>query len=165
MRLTLRALEPEDADFMYEAELDPSAWEYSDYLAPLSREQLRQYALTYDANPFTAGQLRLIAVSDDTPVGIVDLFDISPRHLRAETGIFILPSLRGKGIGAEILRQTIKYARNRLALHQLTATIADSNQAALKCYEKAGFRVIATHPDWLRTHSGFVHAHKLHIIL
>ena len=59
-RLHLRALEPSDADFMYEVENDAQAWRYSDTIAPLSRKILRDYALTYDADPFTAGQLRLI---------------------------------------------------------------------------------------------------------
>ncbi|MDE5849776.1 MAG: GNAT family N-acetyltransferase, partial [Muribaculaceae bacterium] len=57
--LRLRALEPEDADMMYDAESDEAAWRYSDYLAPMSLELLREYALTYDADPFRSGQLRL----------------------------------------------------------------------------------------------------------
>lgn len=81
--LRLRALEPEDADMMYEAENDEAAWKYSDYLAPLSRELLHHYALTYDAEPFRSGQLRLIIEKDETPIGILDLMDISARHLRA----------------------------------------------------------------------------------
>lgn len=165
MKISLRALEPEDADFMYEAESDPSAWEYSDYLAPLSRELLRQYALTYDADPFAAGQLRLVIDVDGRPAGIIDLFDISARHLRADTGIYLLPEYHGKDIAAEALRLTIEYARHRLGLHQLTATVADTNKPALSCYRKAGFTETAVHPDWLRSHSGFIHAHRLHLIL
>ena len=37
LMIRLRALEPEDADMMYECESDPVAWRYSDYLAPMSR--------------------------------------------------------------------------------------------------------------------------------
>ena len=44
-RLILRAVEPIDADFMFEVENDPLAWRYSDTVAPLSRRQLRDYAL------------------------------------------------------------------------------------------------------------------------
>lgn len=33
-RLNIRALEPGDADFMYEVENDSSAWRYSDTVAP-----------------------------------------------------------------------------------------------------------------------------------
>ena len=96
----LRALEPDDTDFMYAAEQDCAAWQYSDYLAPLSKEQLRQYAFTYDADPFRSGQLRLIIEKDGRAIGMADLFEISPRHLRAETGIYLLPQERGAGNGS-----------------------------------------------------------------
>lgn len=154
--LELRALEPEDADFLYSAESDEAAWLYSDYLAPLSRELLRQYALTYDADPFRAGQLRLIIDLDGIPGGILDIFDISPRHLRADTGIYILPHLRGKGVATKALELAKDFGKARLGLHQLTASIADTNKSAIKAYKNAGFSITGSRPDWLRTPTGFI---------
>lgn len=154
-KLKLRALEPDDAEMMYEAESDPDAWKYSDYLAPMSREMLRDYALTYDADPFRSGQLRLIIEADMTAVGILDLFDISPRHLRADTGLYLLPAYRGKGVGVDALRLAKEYCRVRLGLHQLTASVAQQNEAARRCYEKAGFSQSGTRPEWLRTPEGW----------
>ncbi len=153
--LKLRALEPEDADMMYEAENDEDAWKYSDYLAPLSRELLHHYALTYDAEPFRSGQLRLIIAIDETPIGILDLMDISARHLRAEIGIYLLPEFRGKGLGTEALLIAKDYCRNRLCLHQLGATIADSNPTAKLSFSHAGFTVTGRRPAWLRTPDGY----------
>lgn len=154
-KVKLRALEPEDAELMYEAENDEAAWIYSDYLAPLSRELLSHYALTYDADPFRSGQLRLIIEMDETPVGILDLFDISPRHLRAETGIYLLPKFRDLGLGTEALLSAKYFCRKRLGLHQLTATIAQANMAARICYEKAGFSSTGIRHDWLRLPEGY----------
>lgn len=165
MRMKLRAVEPEDADFMYDAECDADAWKYSDYVAPLSRELLRQYALTYDADPFRAGQLRLIIELDGQPIGIADLFEISARHLRADTGLYIFPDNRGHGTGTEALKQLSEYCRDRLGLHQLTATISESNPHAVKAYLKAGFKETGRRPDWLRTTSGFEDALTLSLIL
>lgn len=161
----LRALEPEDADMMFEAESDDSAWKWSDYIAPLSREMLRQYALTYDADPFRAGQLRLIIDLDGEAAGIIDLFDISPKHLRADTGIFILPSFRKKGLATRALILLKEFALQRLGLHQLTATVAKQNEAALSIYEKAAFQKIGELPDWLRTDEGYIPALLLSCIL
>ncbi|MDE6560537.1 MAG: GNAT family N-acetyltransferase [Muribaculaceae bacterium] len=155
LELKLRAIEPEDADMMYEAEKDESAWAYSDYLAPLSHELLQNYALTYDADPFRSGQLRLIIEIGKIPVGILDLFDISPRHLRADTGIYILPEFRGKELATKALEAAKEFCRNRLGLHQLTATIAQTNSHAIHSYEKAGFKATGTRIDWLRTPNGF----------
>lgn len=163
--LKLRALEPEDADMMFAAESDEAAWKYSDYLAPLSRELLSQYALTYDADPLRSGQLRLIIDLDGCPAGILDLFDISPRHLRADIGIYILPEFRGKGLAAIALEEAQNYCRVRLCLHQLTATVADSNIPALKCFKKANFSPNGSRPDWLRTPEGYESATILSLIL
>lgn len=153
--LTLRAVEPEDAEMMYEAEGDPAAWIYSDYLAPMSLEMMRHYALTYDADPLRSGQLRLIIEAGGEAAGILDLFDISARHLRADTGIYLLPSFRGKGLGIKALELVKEYCRQRLGLHQLTATVAEGNTQALNCYGKAGFTIVGKRPEWLRMPDGF----------
>lgn len=153
--LKLRAVEPEDANMMYRVEDDPSAWRYSDYLAPLSLEQLRHYALTYDADPLRSGQLRLIIEADGHDAGILDLFDISARHLRADTGIYLLPEFRGKGLGVRTLEAAKAYCRDRLGLHQLTASVALRNTDALLCFGKAGFKSTGKRTDWLRTPYGF----------
>ncbi len=161
----LRALEPEDAEMMYEAENDPDAWRYSDYLAPLSRELLRQYAFSYDADPMRSGQLRMIIDEDGKTVGIFDLFDISPRHLRADTGIYILPQFRGKKLGIKALLLAKEYCRIRLGLHQLTATVVPENISALRCYEKSGFSISGRRPDWLRTPDSYEDALLLYCLL
>lgn len=154
-QITIRAVEPEDAQTMYEAESDPEAWKYSDYLAPLSMEMLSQYALTYDADPLRAGQLRLIIDADGIPAGILDLFDISARHLRADSGIYLFPKFRGRGIATESLRKLMEYCRDRLGLHQLVATVSEQNKDAVRCYLNAGFSQSGTRPDWLRTAEGY----------
>lgn len=163
--LTLRALEPEDTDMLYAAESDEEAWKYSDYFAPLSRELIRHYALTYDADPFRSGQLRMVIDINGYPVGILDIFDISARHLRADTGIYILPDFRGKGMGRKALEATKEFCKKRLGLHQLTASIAQANITALHCYKKAGFKLTGTRPDWLRTPDGYQDINVLSCIL
>lgn len=163
--LKLRAVEPEDSDMMYEAEGDEAAWRYSDYLAPMSRELLREYALTYDADPFRSGQLRLIIEVDGKSAGLLDLFDISARHLRADSGIYLLPTFRGKGLGVKALGIAKEYCRKRLGLHQLTASVARQNDAARLCYERAGFLKTGTRPDWLRTDVGWENVDLLHCTL
>lgn len=154
--IRLRAIEPEDWEFMFAAEQDSSASEYSSQTAPLSKELLRQYALTYEADPFQAGQLRLIAETEDgTPVGIADFFDISARHSRAECGICISSEHRGKGFGERTLTAMKQFANDRMGLRQLTATVAEDNPAALAAFHSAGFSPTGIRPKWWRTSSGF----------
>lgn len=155
-RLHLRALEPADADFMYEVENDAEAWRYSDTIAPLSRRILRDYALTYDADPFTAGQLRLIITEkeNNTPVGIVDLYDVSQRHQRAYIGIYICKDFRSRGYADETLELIEDYAHNSLHLHQLGAKVEDGYKKAEKLFEDRGYKLMGNLKDWLSTPDG-----------
>lgn len=41
--VALRALEPEDIDFLYQLENDPSLWEVSETQSPFSRKVLTAY--------------------------------------------------------------------------------------------------------------------------
>lgn len=155
-RLHLRALEPSDADFMYEVENDAQAWRYSDTIAPLSRKILRDYALTYDADPFTAGQLRLIITDKESnqPVGIVDLYEVSQRHQRAFIGIYICKEYRGKGYADETIQLIEEYAHNNLHLHQLGAKVEEHHKTAEKLFRNRGYGLKGSLEDWLSTPDG-----------
>ena len=155
-RLHLRALEPGDADFMYEVENDVEAWRYSDTIAPLSRRILRDYALTYEADPFTAGQLRLIITEKEngTPVGIVDLYDVSQRHQRSFIGIYICEAFRKKGYAAETLDLIEDYAHNTLHLHQLGSKVEAGHETAARLFHSKGYEIQGVLKDWLSTPDG-----------
>lgn len=155
-RLHLRALEPSDADFMYEVENDAQAWRYSDTIAPLSRKILRDYALTYDADPFTAGQLRLIITEEGNsqPVGIIDLYEVSQRHQRAFIGIYICKEYRGKGYADETIELIEEYAHNNLHLHQLGAKVEETHSSAEKLFLNRGYELQGNLQDWLSTPDG-----------
>lgn len=146
----LRAVEPIDADFMYEIENDPECWRYGETIAPLSRRIIREYAMNYDADPISARQLRLIIVSvaTDRPVGMVDLYEIDPIHRTAFVGIYILPSLRRKGYGSEALQILEKYASQTLRLRILGVRIESDNERSLKLFEGAGFVKRGNLPQW-----------------
>lgn len=154
--ITLRALEPTDADFMYDIENDTEAWRYGENIAPLSRRLLRDYAMNYDADPFGSRQLRLVATDSATgnPVGLADLYDISQRHSRAFIGIYIRKDFRGKGFGRDTLRALCRYASQDLSLGIVAAKIGDDNPASLTLFSDCGFSHAATLPDWLRTPAG-----------
>lgn len=163
-RLHLRALEPSDADFMYEVENDAQAWRYSDTIAPLSRKILRDYALTYDADPFTAGQLRLIITEEgnSNPVGIVDLYEVSQRHQRAFIGIYICKDYRSKGYADETIELIEDYAHNSLHLHQLGVKVEDGYIKGEKLFENRGYELKGTLDDWLSTPDGKFNALKIY---
>lgn len=151
--ITLRAVEPTDADFMYEVENDPANRLYSDTIAPISRKIIRDYALSYDADPFSARQLRLI-ISAPNPVGIVDLYEIDPVHRRAFIGIYILPSCRHSGIASKAIAALEDYCRDALRLRLLAARVESSNTSSVSLFKKCGFNEAARIPAWFILPSG-----------
>jgi diamine N-acetyltransferase len=149
--ISLRAVEPDDAAMMLYVENDSDAWQSSDTLAPYSYESLRNYALTYNNDPFEAGQLRLIAVNNENScVGVVDIYDISVRDSRAAVGIYILDKYRRHQYGCDALMALDRYAAITLGLTQLYAYIACENRASIALFEKAGFKCSGVLKKWKR---------------
>lgn len=149
-KIALRAVEPTDADFMFDVENDPEAWRYGDTIAPISRRIIRDYAVGYDANPFTSGQLRLVVTDKDSgaPAGLVDLYDISCTHRRAFVGIYICRQYRRKGFANDAIHAICNYAKEILMLRKLSAKIEDSNTKSISLFEKSGFSKEASLKDW-----------------
>lgn len=167
--VTLRALEPDDLDFLFALENDPDLWAVSDVLpAPVSRQALRDYLRHATASLAEAGQMRLIISAENgQPVGTLDLYDYSALHQRAGVGITVLQSARRRGYAAAALARLLPYAGQALQLHQLYCTVAASNAPSLKLFKKAGFRRVGVRHEWLRmaTPPGWVDAVEMQILL
>jgi diamine N-acetyltransferase len=80
-------------------------------------------------------------LSDGAPVGTAGLMGIDWRLSRATFGI-ALGHRRGQGLGTEATRLTLDWAFHMLGLHNVLLTVLPSNAAAIRVYEKAGFRRI-----------------------
>ena len=160
--MKLRGVEPEDTDFIYECENDRAAGQWSDYKAPMTRAQLTDYALSYDADPFRAGQIRLIMEEDGTPAGILDFYDISATDSKAYLGICIHPDLRGKGLAKAGLEAARTFNRERLGLRMLLAKVSTRNKPGEKTFEGAGAEEICILPQWHKIGSEF---HDFHLYL
>ena len=98
--INLRALEPEDLEFLYDIENNESHWEISHTKSPLSKYVLKQYIENSHLDIFEAKQLRLLIEEKSTKqqLGLIDLFDFNPQHKRAGIGILIHPDFQSKGL-------------------------------------------------------------------
>ncbi|GAB3289460.1 GNAT family N-acetyltransferase [Hymenobacter humi] len=153
----LRALEPEDLEFLFALENDPDIWGVSDTLAPVSRTALREYLLHASADLYVVRQLRLVVTTEisSAPVGVVDLFEYDPLHQRAGIGITILASERRHGYARQALELMKNHARHVLRLHQVYATVGMGNAPSMRLFRAAGFRRVGTRQAWLRTATGW----------
>ena len=167
--VTLRALEPDDLEFLFQLENDPDLWAASDVLpAPVSRHALRDYLRHAAASLAEVGQMRLvISLEDSQAVGTLDLFDYSALHQRAGVGITVLRRARRQGYAQAALAQLLPYARQALRLHQLYCTVAADNRASISLFKKAGFRRVGVRQDWLRENilTGWKNAVEMQLIL
>lgn len=146
----LRALEPEDLDFLYLLENDETIWEVSETQVPYSRYMLREYLRNSHKDIYEVKQLRLaISGLDNTLLGFIDLFDFCPKNKRAGVGIVILDDQkRNKGVGTEALGLLMDYAFVHLGLHQLYANIAADNTASIRLFSNLGFEKAGVKKDW-----------------
>jgi diamine N-acetyltransferase len=149
--LYLRALEPEDLDFVYAVENDETVWQVSNTQTPYSRFLIKQYLENAQQDIYEARQLRLAICKRGTfrAIGLVDLFEYDPRNRRAGVGILIKDAAdRSQGFGSETLQLLIEYAFTHLNLHQLFANIATDNEASLALFANFGFEPIGIKKQW-----------------
>ena len=155
--IQLRALEPEDLQFLFDTENDESFWEVSHTQAPFSKFLLKQYLENAHLDVFEAKQLRLIIQenTNEKPVGIIDLFDFNPQHKRAGIGILIHTEHQQNGFASEALKLLIDYCFTHLNLHQLYANITSDNEKSISLFTKHQFKIIGIKNDWILSKNTF----------
>jgi diamine N-acetyltransferase len=149
-KLYLRALEPEDLEFIYQIENDESIWEISATQTPYSRFLIKQYLENAHQDIYEAKQLRLVMVSmKKENIGLIDLFDFDPKNKRIGVGLLIAKSEhRYKGYGKEALQLVCEYAFKHLHVHQVFANIGEENLASINLFESLDFKQIGVKRDW-----------------
>ena len=148
----LRALEPEDLEFLYSLENNESIWEVSNTTVPFSKFILKQYLENSYKDIFEAKQLRLVICKSDSnkAIGCIDLFDFEPKHKRIGVGIIISSKEDSqKGYATEGLKLIIDYVFLHLNLHQIYANITEDNTASLSLFIKANFKKVGVKKDWI----------------
>lgn len=148
--IRLRAMEPEDLDILYKIENDPKLWNVGCTNVPYSRFSLHNYIADSINDIYTDKQLRLmIERQDGVVVGIADLMNFEPRHMRAEVGIVIINRFRRQGYASAAVKRLMSYAHSILHLHQLYAYVDVSNDASVGLFTTLGFKKSASFTDWL----------------
>jgi diamine N-acetyltransferase len=155
--INLRALEPQDLNFLYQIENNESFWEVSHTQAPFSRYLLKQYLENAHLDIYEAKQIRLMIEEKSTKkqLGMIDLFDFNPQHKRAGIGVLIHPDFQKNGVASEALSLLINYAFSHLNLHQLYANITVDNTKSISLFKRNNFIKIGVKKDWISSEGKF----------
>lgn len=161
----LRAVEPEDIDFLYRIENMPQIWSVSWGDAPVSRQLLWQYINSYTSDIYADRQLRFIIDIDGVPAGTIDITDFDPRNSRAMIGVAVAPDFQGQGVAKEAIKRTIAMCRDTFGMHQLAAMVPRDNEVSLHIFETLGFSTSGCLRSWLRRGKSYVDVVVMQILL
>jgi len=153
----LRALEPQDLDFLSKTENDEDLWEVSNTQTPYSKFVLKQYLENAHLDIYQVKQLRLVIEDNlnNQKIGLIDIFDFDPQHKRAGIGIVVSKTNQRQGYGKEALKLIIDYCFKTLQLHQIYANIIASNIKSISLFKKQGFKEIGIKKDWISYQNEF----------
>jgi aminoglycoside 6'-N-acetyltransferase len=77
-----------------------------------------------------------------------------PMYRHAGMDIFVTSSRRGQGLGSEAIRLLARYLFYERGHHRLTIDPAASNDAAIRAYERVGFRRVGVMRQYERASDG-----------
>lgn len=84
---------------------------------------------------------RLAIEVDGAVAGLVQFSEeLEPKYRHASIDVFLDPALHGRGVGSEAVRRVVRHLIEERGHHRITIDPAAANGAAIRAYEKVGFR-------------------------
>jgi len=68
--------------------------------------------------------------------------ELEPKYRHASIDVFVDPAVHGRGVGAEAVAQVVRLLIHERGHHRITIDPAAENTAAIRAYEKVGFRPV-----------------------
>ncbi len=141
--LYLRKISKDDAQFIFKSLNEKNLTTYLS-LRPLnsienSKRLIKNYLKYWD----TYVQFNYIIELYETnkiQIGSISLWNVNWQHLRAQIGVWLIPSFWSKGFGERSINLIKTVAFNHLKLNRLEAYIAIKNERSISLFEKCGFK-------------------------
>ena len=84
---------------------------------------------------------RLTIEVDGAIAGLIQFSEeLEPKYRHAGVDLFLDPTVHGRGLGSEAVRRVVRHLIDDLGHHRITIDPAAANIAAIRAYEKVGFR-------------------------
>ena len=98
----------------------------------------------------------VVETRTDALAGSALLWGIDPHNRNAHIGLSLLPAVRGRGLGADVVAVLCDYGFSILGLHRLQIETSVDNPAMRRVAERAGFRQEGVHREAYWTAGRFV---------
>lgn len=98
----------------------------------------RKFIVTNIANDYP----QFVVVVNDEVVGWCDIIpkDFSTEKHVGVMGVGLIPEFRGKGLGAKLIKKTMKKAKD-IGIKRVELTVNEDNKNAIGLYQKLGFEI------------------------
>jgi aminoglycoside 6'-N-acetyltransferase len=84
---------------------------------------------------------RLTIEVDGAVAGLIQFWEEpGPKYRHATIDLFLDPALHGRGLGTEAVSRLVRHLIDERGHHRITIDPATANTAAIRSYEKAGFK-------------------------
>ncbi|MFC4565420.1 GNAT family N-acetyltransferase [Nocardiopsis mangrovi] len=137
-RVSLRPWEPGDGPELNRIVALPEVWRWwngEDFTAPADHAR------------------RYVVLVDSAVRGMIQFYEESePGYRHAGIDLFIDPALRGRGLGVDAIRLLAGWLFTERGHHRLVIDPALGNDAAVRAYEKAGFRRVGVLREYWLDH-------------
>jgi aminoglycoside 6'-N-acetyltransferase len=98
---------------------------------------------------------RLVIEVDGAVAGMVQYAEeLEPKYRHASIDLFLDPALHGRGIGTEVVERVARTLIAERGHHRITIDPAVENVAAIRAYQKAGFRQVGVMRSYERDGDG-----------
>ena len=98
---------------------------------------------------------RLTIVVDGAVAGMIQFSEEhEPKYRHAWIDLFLDPAVHGRGLGTEAVRLAVRHLIDERGHHRITIDPAVANAAAVRAYEKAGFRPVGVMRQYERDVDG-----------
>ena len=120
-------------------------------------EVARWWGLPVEGFPATdePESTRLTVVLDGVIVGLVQFYEeLEPKYRHAAIDLFLDPAVHGRGLGTEAIARVVRHLIDDRGHHRITIDPATANAAAIRTYEKVGFRSVGVMRSYERDVDG-----------
>jgi aminoglycoside 6'-N-acetyltransferase len=144
--LRLRSTTPDDAGPLEPIRNEPEILRWWSHLEPGELDE------------FVRDECSLAIEVDGEVVGAVQFGEEEdPMYRHASIDVYVTASRHGQGLGSEAVRALARYLLEERGHHRITIDPAAANVAAIRAYEKVGFRPVGVMRDYEQGPDGTWH--------